>query len=76
MRLRAIGAAIKEEGMEAEAVQAKLNRVLRQYHTLLGGELAQFADDPTGYCNAGKEIYESLAKGTDAGSLLALKLAE
>ncbi len=74
--LRTTGTVIGDQEMDKEAAQSTLNRVLRQYNTLLGGELAQFAYEPTGYCNAGKELYESLTSYAEADSPLVLKPTE
>ena len=76
--LRATGEVVRDKGADkdAAAAQAILNQVLRRYNTLLGGELAQFAYDPSGFCTAGKEVYESLLKNPEGESLLALKTAK
>lgn len=75
--LRASGAVVRDKGADkdAAAAQAILNQVIRRYNTLLGGELAQFAYDPSGFCTAGKELYESLLKSPERDSLLVLNPA-
>ena len=76
--LRAAGEVFRAQGQDqdAQAAQAVLNRMLRDYNTLLGGELAQFAYDPEGYCKAGEDLYQALSEYAEENSPLALKLAE
>jgi len=61
------------EGMENGVASANLQRGLRQYNTLLGGELAQFAYEPTGYCNAAEDLVKELGEYPEAESMLVLK---
>ncbi|MFN3863864.1 MAG: hypothetical protein ACK4RT_06225 [Erythrobacter sp.] len=63
------------EGVEKDVATAHLTRALRQYNTLLGGELAVFADDRAGYCAAGKTLFAELGENSEADSMLALKPA-
>lgn len=60
-------------GLEKDVATSNLNRTLRQYNTLLGGELAQFGYDPTGYCASGKELFDQLATYPAQDSMLVLK---
>ena len=61
---RTIGELIKDQDTDKDkdAARDTLNRVLRQYSTLLGGELAQFGYDPTGFCESGKDLYKGLSE--------------
>ncbi|MCU0946963.1 MAG: hypothetical protein MUF47_01745 [Porphyrobacter sp.] len=63
------------EGAAKDVATANQARALRQYHTLLGGELAQFAADPVAYCASGKELVADLSAYPDAQSPLVLKPA-
>lgn len=63
------------EGVSKDVGTANLNRALRQYHTLLGGELAQFAYDPTSYCASAKDLVAELGTYPEAQSPLVLKPA-
>ncbi len=63
------------EGVEKDVAISHLQRALRQYNTLLGGELAVFAYDPAGYCAAGKTLFAELGEYPEADSMLALKPA-
>ena len=63
------------DGLAKDVATANQARALRQYHTLLGGELAQFAADPGAYCASGKELVADLAAYPDAQSPLVLKPA-
>lgn len=63
------------EGVEKDLATSHLQRALRQYNTLLGSELAQFAYEPTGYCDAAKDLYTDLGEYSDADTMLALKPA-
>lgn len=61
------------EGVSKDVSTANLNRALRQYHTLLGGELAQFAYDPNAYCAHAKTVLTELSEYPEAQSPLVLK---
>ncbi|MFN3989189.1 MAG: hypothetical protein ACK4IS_02900 [Erythrobacter sp.] len=63
------------EGVSKDVATTNLNRALRQYHTLLGGELAQFAYDPDGYCNRAKQLVTDLGEYPEAQSPLVLQPA-
>lgn len=63
------------EGVEKDVATSHLQRALRQYNTLLGGELAVFAYDPASYCEAGKTLFAELGEYPEAESILALKPA-
>lgn len=61
------------EGVEPDVATSHLQRALRQYNTLLGGELAVFAYDPGAYCDAGKTLFKELGEYSEADSMLVLK---
>lgn len=63
------------EGASKDVSTANLNRALRQYHTLLGGELAQFAYEPTSYCARAKDLVADLGEYPEAQSPLVLRPA-
>ena len=63
------------EGAEKDVASSNLQRALRQYNTLLGSELAQFAYEPTGYCDAAEDLVKDLSEYSEADSVLALKPA-
>jgi len=63
------------EGVSKDVGTANLGRALRQYHTLLGGELAQFAYDPGGYCDHAGQVFEELGGFAEDRSILVLKRA-
>lgn len=63
------------EGASKDVAAANQGRALRQYHTLLGGELAQFAYDPTGYCARAGDLVAELGTYPEAQSPLVLKPA-
>lgn len=63
------------DGVSKDVGTANLARALRQYHTLLGGELAQFAYDPTGYCTNAQEVFDELGAYSGEQSILVLKRA-
>lgn len=63
------------EGASKDVATANLNRALRQYHTLLGGELAQFAHDPNAYCARAGELVSELSAYPEAQSPLVLQPA-
>ncbi len=52
---------------------ANLNRALRQYNTLLGGELAQFSFNPNEYCDYAKTLMDDLGGYSEADTILVLK---
>lgn len=52
-----------------------LNRALRQYNTILGGELAQFAYDPDVYCNYGQQMIDELDDTAPEEGILVLRMA-
>jgi hypothetical protein len=60
------------EGLEQDKAQSTINQVLRHYHTMLGGALAQHAADPDGFCAAGKDLYERLSADADGDKVLIL----
>ncbi len=63
------------QGAAKDVATANQGRALRQYHTLLGGELAQFAYDPSAYCARAKELVAELGTYPEAQSPLVLKPA-
>lgn len=63
------------EGVEKDVATSQLHRALRQYNTLLGGELAVFAYDPDGYCDAAAVLFKELGEDGGADSMLAIKPA-
>jgi len=63
------------QGASKDVATANLNRALRQYHTLLGGELAQFAHDPGGFCTRARQLVAELGEYPEAQSPLVLKPA-
>lgn len=60
------------EGLEKDQAQATINQVLRHYHTMLGGQLAQYAYNPDSFCGAGKDLYDSLVANGDGDKILVL----
>jgi hypothetical protein len=60
------------EGLEKDKAQPVVNQILRHYHTMLGGALAQHAADPDGFCAAGKDLYERLSADADGDKVLIL----
>ncbi|MEQ5787519.1 hypothetical protein J3454_06395 [Erythrobacter sp. NFXS35] len=66
---------VLSDGTQSDLATAHLNRALRHYNTLLGGELAQFAYEPTSYCNAAGDFYNDLSEYPTEDSMLVLKLA-
>lgn len=74
LMLRTIGPI--NDGVDTDTASSNLNRALRQYNTMLGGELAQFAYDPTGYCTAATVLYKDLAEYPPEQSMLAITPAE
>lgn len=62
-----------DEKIAKDVRTANLNRALRQYNTLLGGELAQFSFDPKGYCDYAKTVVEDLSGYSEAETMLVLK---
>lgn len=63
------------EGVSKDVGNANLARALRQYHTLLGGELAQYAYDPSGYCGSARQVFDDLGAYPAEQSVLVLKPA-
>lgn len=61
------------DGVSKDRADAHLNRALRQYHTLLGSELAQYSYDPSAYCAYAPQAYDDLASDPADQSLLVLK---
>lgn len=58
-----------------DVATANLGRALRQYHTLLGSELAQFAYDPSAFCANAKTVVAELGTDPEPQSVLVLKPA-
>lgn len=61
------------QGVEKDVAQGNLQRALRQYNTLLGGEIAVFAYDPAAYCEAGKALFKDLSEDKEAESMFVLR---
>lgn len=60
------------EGLDPDRTQTTMNQILRHYHTMLGGALAQYAYDPDGFCAAGKDLYDRLVEDADGDKVLVL----
>lgn len=60
------------EGLEMDAAQTTTSQILRHYHTMLGGAIAQYAVDPDGFCAAGEELYKRLSGEAESEQTLIL----
>ena len=54
----------------------RIDAAMRAYHMILGGELAQFASNPTGYCDYAKELAADLGQYKPEESVLVIKPAQ
>lgn len=60
------------QGAEPGKPNPKVEAALRAYHTMMGGELAIFAQDPDGFCEYSQQMVEELGKSEDEKSLLVI----
>jgi hypothetical protein len=60
------------EGLDKDKTQSTINALVRQYHTMLGGELAAAGFDQAGYCTAGKELFDQISGNVEKDKILVL----